>query len=101
LEKNFTPSEKTLLHTIYTQGETAYVIYGLTPDVDYYVRIVLVDNFGQKSISEQLKVRTTTSIECEHPEPEVPFYLYGLLLIIFFLSSTISGLYINAIQRRK
>ncbi|MEM4308772.1 MAG: fibronectin type III domain-containing protein [Thermoplasmata archaeon] len=101
LEKNFTPSEKTLLHTIYTQGETAYVIYGLTPDVDYYVRIVLVDNFGQKSISEQLKVRTTTSIECEHPEPEVPFYLYGFLLIIFFLSSTISGLYINAIQRRK
>lgn len=101
LEKNFTPSAKTLFHTIYTSGETASVIYGLTPDVDYYVQIVLIDVFGQKSFSGLLKVRTTTSIECEHPQPEVPFYLYGLLLIIFFLSSIISALCSKAIRQRK
>ncbi|MCX8173121.1 MAG: fibronectin type III domain-containing protein [Thermoplasmata archaeon] len=101
LEKDFTPTDKTLLCTICTQGETTHVIYGLTPDVDYYVRIVLVDIFEQKSISEPLKVRTTGSIECEHPEREIPFYLYGILLIIFFISSTVSGIYIGVTRKRK
>lgn len=100
-ESNFTPSERTLLNSIYTQGERSYTIYGLTPEVQYHVKIVLIDVFGQKSSSQEMKVRITTSIECPQPEPEIPFYLYGLLLIIFFVSSIIAGLYTSVSTGKK
>ncbi|MEM4293191.1 MAG: fibronectin type III domain-containing protein, partial [Thermoplasmata archaeon] len=98
LEENFTPSERTLVSAIYTQGESTYLLYGLTPDVDYYVKVVLVDVFGQMSISQTLRVRTTATIEVEQPPPQIPFYIYGLLLMIFFFSSIISALCLNAMR---
>ncbi|MGC9059618.1 MAG: fibronectin type III domain-containing protein [Thermoplasmata archaeon] len=92
-DKKFTPSDHTIFQTIYTLGETSTEIYGLTPDVPYYVKLVLVDSFNQRSVSETLCIRTTSSIDIVQPAPEIPFYVYGILLLVFFITSIISAIF--------
>jgi|GEM_PF-3819110 len=101
LTENFTPNEKTLCDVYYTLGNDNYVFYGLTPEVKYYVKIVVVDVFGQRCESNTMVVCITSSTNGVQPEPQIPFYLYGSLLLVFFVVSVLSALYARQTRRTK